>query len=47
MKKSRFTNEQIAFALKQGSSGTPVDEWDDHGRNARGRGIWAAKNGLN
>ncbi len=26
MKKSRFTNEQIAFALKQGSSGTPVDE---------------------
>ena len=26
MKKSRFTNEQIAFALKQSESGTPVDE---------------------
>jgi len=26
MKKSRFTDEQIAFALKQAESGTPVDE---------------------
>ena len=26
MKKSRFTNEQIAFGLKQSESGTPVDE---------------------
>ncbi|KAA5546359.1 IS3 family transposase [Roseiconus nitratireducens] len=26
MKKSRFTNEQIAFALKQAESGTPVEE---------------------
>lgn len=26
MKKSRFTNEQIAFALKQSESGTPVEE---------------------
>ena len=25
MKKSRFTNEQIAFALKQAESGTPVE----------------------
>jgi len=26
MKKSRFTNGQIAFALKQAESGTPVEE---------------------
>ncbi len=26
MKKSRFTNEQIAFALKQAETGTPVNE---------------------
>lgn len=26
MKKSKFTDEQIAFALKQAESGTPVDE---------------------
>ena len=26
MKKSRFTNEQIAFALKQAEAGTPVSE---------------------
>lgn len=26
MKKSRFTNEQIAFALKQAETGTPVSE---------------------
>ena len=26
MKKSRFTNEQIAFALKQADTGTPVTE---------------------
>ena len=26
MKKSRFTNEQIAFALKQAERGTPVAE---------------------
>ena len=26
MKKSRFTNEQIAFALKQVESGTPIEE---------------------
>ena len=26
MKKSRFTNEQIAFALKQAESGVPVEE---------------------
>ena len=26
MKKSRVTNEQIAFALKQAESGTPVEE---------------------
>ena len=26
MKKSRFTNEQIAFALKQAESGAPVEE---------------------
>lgn len=26
MKKSRFTSEQIAFALKQAETGTPVDE---------------------
>ena len=26
MKKSRFTNEQIAFALKQAATGTPVEE---------------------
>lgn len=26
MKKSRFTTEQIAFALKEASSGTPVEE---------------------
>ena len=26
MKKSRFTNEQIAFALKQAETGTPVEE---------------------
>lgn len=26
MKKSRFTNEQIAFAVKQAESGTPVEE---------------------
>ena len=26
MKKSRFTNEQIAFALRQAESGTPVEE---------------------
>ncbi|TWU62599.1 hypothetical protein V7x_43340 [Crateriforma conspicua] len=27
MKKSRFTNEQIAFALKQAETGTPVVEY--------------------
>lgn len=26
MKKSRFTHEQIAFALKQAETGTPVNE---------------------
>ena len=26
MKKSRYTEEQIAFALRQGESGTPVKE---------------------
>jgi len=26
MKKYRFTNEQIAFALKQAETGTPVEE---------------------
>jgi putative transposase len=26
MKKSRFTEEQIAFALRQSETGTPVDE---------------------
>lgn len=26
MKKSRFTNEQVAFALKQAETGTPVEE---------------------
>jgi len=26
MKKSRFTHEQIAFALKQAESGVPVEE---------------------
>lgn len=26
MKRSRFTNEQIAFALRQAESGTPVEE---------------------
>ncbi len=26
MKKSRYTNEQIAFALRQAESGTPVGE---------------------
>ncbi len=26
MKKSRFTEEQIAFALRQSESGTPVEE---------------------
>jgi len=26
MKKSRFTNEQIAFALRQAESGTAVEE---------------------
>ena len=26
MKKSRFTNEQITFALKQAESGVPVEE---------------------
>lgn len=26
MKKSRFTNEQIAFALKQAEAGTPIEE---------------------
>jgi putative transposase len=26
MKKSRFTNEQLAFALRQAESGTPVKE---------------------
>ena len=26
MKKSRFTNEQIAFALRQAESGTPVED---------------------
>ena len=26
MKKSRFTNEQIAFALKQAESGVPIEE---------------------
>lgn len=26
MKKSRYTEEQIAFALKQAEFGTPVDE---------------------
>ena len=26
MKKSRFTEEQIAFALKQAETGTPVPE---------------------
>lgn len=26
MKKSKFTNEQIAFALRQAKSGTPIDE---------------------
>lgn len=26
MKKSRFTEEQIAFALKQAETGTPVAE---------------------
>ena len=26
MKKSRFTNEQIAFALRQAETGTPVTE---------------------
>ena len=26
MKKSRFTNEQIAFALRQAESGTSVEE---------------------
>ena len=26
MKKSRFTNEQIAFALRQVESGTPIEE---------------------
>ncbi len=26
MKKSKFTNEQIAFALKQAEAGTPIEE---------------------
>lgn len=26
MKKSKFTDEQIAFALKQAEAGTPVEE---------------------
>jgi putative transposase len=26
MKKSQFTDQQIAFALKQGETGTPVEE---------------------
>ena len=26
MKKSKFTNEQIAFALRQAESGTPIEE---------------------
>ncbi len=26
MKKSRFTDQQIAFALKQAKTGTPIDE---------------------
>ena len=26
MKKSRFTNEQIAFALKQAETGMPIEE---------------------
>jgi len=26
MKKSRFTDEQIVFALKQAESGTPIEE---------------------
>lgn len=26
MKKTRFTEEQIAFALRQGESGTPINE---------------------
>ncbi len=26
MKKSRFTNEQIAFGLRQVESGTPIDD---------------------
>jgi len=26
MKKSRFTNEQIAFGLRQVESGTPIEE---------------------
>ncbi len=27
MKKSRFTEEQITFALRQADSGTPVASW--------------------
>lgn len=26
MKKSKFTDQQISFALKQAESGTPIDE---------------------
>ena len=26
MKKSKFTDQQIAFALKQGETGTPIEE---------------------
>jgi hypothetical protein len=38
MKKSRFTEAQIAFALRQGESGTPVEEvFRKAGDYAKGR----------
>jgi len=38
MKKSKFTGQQIAFALKQAESGTPIDDMDRNRRAFFSRG---------
>ena len=44
MKKSRFTEEQIAFALKQAETGTPVSAAARSRSGADARQVWLLPN---